>query len=138
MIKKQFTLYLENKPGALSRVTRQLGREKVNIDGISVAESSDVSLVQIVASNAARTRAVLKRLAIPFTVRDVSVLPLENIPGALCSVVSELARTKVNINYVYATGSAGKTPSTDYVVIGAPDLGKVEACWELVSGRRGK
>ena len=138
MIKKQFTLYLENKPGALSRVTRQLGREKVNIDGISVAESADVSLVQIVASNAAVTRRVLKRLAIPFTVQEVALLPLENVPGALCRVVSELARKKVNINYVYATGSAGRCPATDYVVIGAPDLSKVEACWEQVCGRRGK
>ena len=56
MIKKQFTLYLENKPGALAKVTRQLGNEKVNIDGISVAESTDVSLVQVVASNAAATK----------------------------------------------------------------------------------
>jgi hypothetical protein len=138
MIKKQFTLYLENKPGALSKVTRQLGRAKVNIDGISVAESTDVSLVQIVASNAATTRRILKQLAIPFTVQDVTLLPLENVPGALCSVVSELARSKVNINYVYATGSAGKSPSTDYVVISAPELDKVEACWEQVCGRRRK
>ncbi|MBT3192066.1 MAG: ACT domain-containing protein [Verrucomicrobia bacterium] len=138
MIKKQFTLYLENKPGALSKVTRQLGRAKVNIEGISVAESTDVSLVQIVASNAATTRRILKQLSIPFTVQDVTLLPLENVPGALCSVVSELARRKVNINYVYATGSAGKSPAVDYVVIGAPDLDKVEACWEQVCSRHRK
>ncbi len=140
MIKKQFTLYLENKPGALAKVTRQLGNEKVNIDGISVAESTDVSLVQVVASNAAATRRILKRLGIPFTVQDVSLLPLKNVPGALCSVVSELARHKVNINYVYATGSTGKgrNVATDYVVISAPDLDKVEACWEQVCGRKAK
>lgn len=134
MIKKQFTLYLENKPGALAKVTRQLGTAKVNIEGISVAESTDVSLVQLVASNAAATRRILTRLSIPFTVQDVLILPLKNIPGALCSVVSELARKKVNINYVYATGSSGS--ETDYVVISAPDLEAVEACWEHVRGRR--
>ena len=32
MIKKQFTLYLENKPGALEKVTRLLGKEKINIE----------------------------------------------------------------------------------------------------------
>jgi hypothetical protein len=130
MIKKQFTLYLENKPGALAKVTRQLGREKINIDGISVAESTDVGLVQIVASNAAATRRVLKRLKIPFTIQDVSLLPLENTPGALCRVVSELARSNVNINYVYATGGHGKGKS--YVVISAPDLEEVEHCWSQV------
>jgi hypothetical protein len=135
MIKKQFTLYLENKAGALAKVTRQLGLEKVNIEGISVAASTDVSLVQLVASNAARTRRVLARLTIPFTVQDVSLLPLENEPGALCRVVSELARMKLNINYIYATGSAERSHATDYVIISAPNLDKVEACWEQVRGR---
>jgi hypothetical protein len=132
MIKKQFTLYLENKPGALAKVTRQLGREKINIDGISVAESTDVGLVQMVASNAASTRRVLNRLGIPFTVQDVSLLPLENVPGALCRVVSGLARENVNVNYVYATGSTGKKGTLSYVVISAPDLEEVERCWEQV------
>lgn len=139
MIKKQFTLYLENKPGALAKVTRQLGREKVNIEGISVAESTDVSLVQLVASNAAATRRVLKRLSIPFTVQDIALLPLENVPGALCEVVSALARNKVNINYVYATGSTGqRNGARENVVISAPDLEKVEACWDQLRERTAK
>ena len=58
MIKKQFTVYLENKPGALARVTERLATAKVNIEGISVAASSDVGLVQVVVSNAAATKKV--------------------------------------------------------------------------------
>ena len=36
MIKKQFTLYLENRPGLLAKVTRLLAMHKLNIEGISV------------------------------------------------------------------------------------------------------
>jgi len=132
MIKKQFTLYLENKPGALEKFTRLLGKEKINIEAISVAASTDMSLVQILASNAAATRKILKKLNISFSVQDVSLLPLLNAPGALWHVVSALAKNNININYIYATGNVEKNGAMDYVVISAPDLDKVEDCWKKV------
>jgi hypothetical protein len=132
MIKKQFTLYLENKPGTLEKVTRLLGKEKINIEAISVASSTDISLVQILASNAAATRKILKKLKVSFSVQDVLLLPLVNAPGALWHVVSGLAKNNININYIYATGNVEKNGTTDYVVISAPDLDKVEDCWKKV------
>ncbi len=129
MIKKQFTLYLENKPGTLAKVMQKLADADINIDGISVAESTDVGLVQIVVSNAAQTRQILQRTKTPFTVQEVCLLSLDNVPGALCRVVSQLAQAHVNVNYVYATGSPNRKSGQAYVVIGAPDLKAVEQAW---------
>lgn len=129
MIKKQFTLYLENKPGALATVTRRLASEKVNIEGISVAASTDVGLVQVVVSNAAATKRVLSTAGIAFTVQDVAIVPLPNRPGALSRVVSKLATSGVNINYVYATACDCGGNCNCYAVISAPDLKKVESIW---------
>ena len=133
MIKKQFTLYVENKPGELAKIARMLTKEKINIDGVSVAETTDVGLIQVVVSNAAKTRKVLKKAEIPFTVQNVSLLLLKNVPGALWDVVDRLAKKKVNINYVYATGCNGNKTCEAYVVIGAPDLNKVEEAWTSVT-----
>ncbi|MDD5521472.1 MAG: hypothetical protein PHI84_11690 [Kiritimatiellae bacterium] len=126
MIKKQFTLYLENKPGELARVTRVLAIEKVNIEGISVSAGSDVGLVQLIANNASATNKGLAKARVPFTVQDVSVIPLRNEPGALELVVSKLAAVGININYIYATSCLNKNCKC-HVVISAPDLRKVEA-----------
>jgi len=134
MIKKQFTLYLENRPGALAKVAQGLEREKINIEAISVAASTDMSLVQLLPSNAAKTRRVLKKLGVSFTVQYVSLLPLDNVPGALCKVVSVLAKSNVNINYIYATGNVTAKGAMDYVVISAPDLDNLEKCWKQVCG----
>jgi hypothetical protein len=127
MIKKQFTLYLENRPGVLARVTRTLAASSVNIEGISVAATTDVGLVQIVVNNAAATRRELHALKVAFTVQDVVLVPLRNRPGSLSQVVSKLARKKINLNYVYATACDCKNGCNCYAIISAPDLAGVEA-----------
>jgi hypothetical protein len=127
MIKKQFTLYLENRPGALAKVTRVLASAKVNIEGISVSSSVDIGLVQIVVSNAQLTKQLLTRARIPFVTQDVVLLELPNKPGALARVVAEIARMGLNINYVYATACDGDAECRCFTIISAPNLKEVEA-----------
>lgn len=133
MIEKQYTLYLENKPGVLADLTNQLARAKVNIEGISVAESTDVAIVQLVVNRAKAAAAVLKKAKIPYTVQNVALVHLSNKPGSLARIVSKISKFRVHINYVYATGCACKKPCDCYAVIGAPDLKKVEKAWRAVS-----
>ncbi len=132
MIKKQFTLYLENKPGSLSNIMKKLAANKINVEGISVSESTDVALVQLVPSNPAKARALLEQEGVPLTVQDVSVITLQHVPGSLSRVVSQLAKGGVVVNYIYATGcSCGGTHGCScYVVIGADDLKSVEKFWK--------
>lgn len=126
MIKKQFTLYLENKPGELSRVAKSLSVGKVNIEGISVSAGVDVALVQLIADNASAAKRSLAKIDVPYTVQDVAVVPLRNEPGSLEMVVSKLADAGVNIDYVYATTCVSRGCEC-YVVISARNLAKVEA-----------
>ena len=132
MIKKQFTLYLENKPGALAIVTRLLANADVNIDGISVAGTADVGLVQLVVSNARATQQALKKANIAYTVQDVARVAMPDKPGALSEVIARMAKKGININYVYATGCDCKDGCNCYAIISAPDLKKAEKAWNSV------
>lgn len=126
MIRKQFTLYLENRPGVLARVTRLLAAKRVNIEGISVSASTDIGLVQIVVDNAATARRVLRAAKVPHMIQDVALVPMRNEPGALADLVTKVARRGININYVYATGCDCAKSCNCYAIISAPDLKKVE------------
>ena len=130
MIKKQFTLYLKNRPGELAKVMKKLADLNINIEGISVSESTDISLVQIVVSHSMATRKILRMSKIPFTVQDIALLPIRNEPGALSKIVARLARHGVNINYVYATANQCRNACDCYAIISAPNLKKVEAAWK--------
>ena len=129
MIKTQFTLYLENKTGILAKITRLLATAKVNIEGISVAETTDVSLVQVVVDNAAAAKRALKRGNVSFTQQAVAVLPLSNRPGALASVAARLAKAGININYLYCTTPDGHH-AEPVVVVSGEDLARIEKLWK--------
>ena len=130
MIKKQFTLYLENKPGALAKITSLLAMEKINLEGISVSASTDVGLVQIVPGDSESAKKVLMKANVPFTVQDVALLPLQDKPGSLAEAASALAKAGININYVYATTCDCEGECNCNVVISAPNLAKVESVWK--------
>ena len=129
MVKKQFTVYVENKPGALATLTGKLAKAEVNIEGISACSSTDVGLIQLVVSNAAKTRAVLKEVGVAFTSQDVVVLPISNELGSLAEVVTKLAKSGININYLYATACDCKKGCRCYAVIGAQNMSAVNKLW---------
>ena len=120
MIKRQFTLYLENKPGMLAQVARLLAKAKVNIEGISVAESTHTALVQLIVDNSENARSAMERAKIPFTCQQVAVLALDHKPGALADLASKLAKEKININFIY--GTAIDDQNRCCLVISANDL----------------
>jgi hypothetical protein len=127
MIKTQLTLYLKNRPGELARATNAITAADVNIEGLSIAATADVGLVQIIASNTARVRKALNSARIPFTEQKVAVLRLKDRPGELGKLAKRLARKMVNINCVYATAPPPGARGECSVVINADDLQQVEA-----------
>ncbi len=129
MIKTQFTLYLDNQPGALYAVTSMLAEARINIEGISVAGSQESGLAQFVTSDTDATHAMLKEASIAFSSEEVAILSMTNEPGVLTRGLSRLAKAGVNIDYLYGTCAECCDSKRANVVISAPDLQAVEDAW---------
>lgn len=129
MIKTQFTLYIENRPGAFFAVTCRLAEEKINIEGLSVAGSEDTGLAQLVTSDAKATHDLLKSTGTPYSTDEVVVLAMRNEPGALSRGLSRLSKAGVNIDYIYGSASDCCDAEHCNIVISAPDLQAVEDAW---------
>jgi len=129
MIKTQFTLYLENKPGALFGVTCRLAEAKINIEGLSVAGSEETGLAQLVTSDTKAAHELLKASGMPYSTDEVAVLPMRNEPGALSRGLARLSKADVNIDYLYGTASDCCDAEHCNIVISAPDLQAVEDAW---------
>ena len=100
----QLSVTMENIPGQLGRLCRILAQANVNIRGITVADSTDVSTIRLCVSNPAAAKKALREVGVQFSTQEVLVVEMEDKPGALERVAARLGEAGVNVQYVYGTG----------------------------------
>ena len=99
---EQITIFLENKPGGLEKVTKILKDAPINIRTLAVADTSDFGIVRLIVNNVELATIVLKESG--FTVSRTTVVAVEvpDRPGGLHSILEVLAKENINIAYMYA------------------------------------
>jgi hypothetical protein len=107
---QQISVFLENNAGRLGEVTRVLAGAGVNLRAISIADTADFGILRLIADN---TGAALKALGdAGYTTRitNVAAVEIEDKPGSLADVMELFQKSKVNIEYLYASleGNVGK------------------------------
>ncbi len=119
-IATQFSVMLENKPGALAEVCSELAAKAVNIQGIMTSDVRGWGTVRLVVNHPAAARKVFDAIGLRFTEENVWMLRLSDRPGALGRVTRKLAEHKINIEYAY--GSIEKGSPKALVVMAVSDL----------------
>ena len=102
----QLSVALENVPGQLSRLCRVMAQAKVNIRGISVSDSADISTIRLIVSDPAAAKNALREAGLCFASQEVLVVELDDKPGALEEVAARLGDAGLNVLYIYGTGDA--------------------------------
>lgn len=102
----QFSVFLVNKPGILSRVCDELASHKVNLVALTLMDSVEHGVFRLVAQDVVKARSVLKSLNIPTTETEVLLVEMPNRPGALAEICSRLNSHHVSIKYAYVTSGA--------------------------------
>jgi hypothetical protein len=99
---KQISLFVENKPGRMAKVSKTLSDAGVNIRALTVAEAGDFGVIRMVVDDPDKGYQVLHDNG--FTVSETEVLAVEmkDIPGGLYEIVNTLGESNVNVDYAYA------------------------------------
>ena len=118
----QFSIFLVNKPGVLSRIFRELAKAKVNVSALAMMDSMEHGVLRMIVEDPTTTRRMLQTLNIPVTETDVLAVTLPNRPGAAADLCDRLSAAHIHIGYMYSTsgGKGGKTT----VVLKVPDIKK--------------
>ena len=99
---EQISIFLENKAGRLSEVTRTLANAGVNIRALSLADTSDFGILRLIVTNNEKAKEELKKNG--FTVGKTTVVAVEvdDRPGGLNTILSVLSEGGINVEYMYA------------------------------------
>src|SRR5215471_13871637 len=98
---KEFTVTIEDKPGALGRCFVALAEAGVNILAFQSYVEDRESLVRFLADDTTTARKTLAAMSMIFEETDVAVASLPNRRGALGRAAARLGENQINIDYSY-------------------------------------
>jgi hypothetical protein len=109
------TIYLDDQPGELARLTAVLGQAGVNIEGYcAVTSAGGQGEVHLLVEDGATAFDALGRAGIDVAAeQEVAVVAVEDRPGALSDVARKLGEAGVNITLTYLATSTRLVFSCD-------------------------
>jgi len=99
---RQISIFLENKPGQLSAICRDLAGAGINIATLSLADTSDFGIVRMIVDDHEKAQNVLADKGHVVNVCKVVAVCVPDRPGGMAGVMSVLDKAGVNIEYSYA------------------------------------
>lgn len=98
----QVSVFLENKPGTLNKMTEVLAKHNVNIRALSLADTKDFGIVRMIVNDVFEATNVLKEANFVATFTPVLVYGITDEAGSLNNLLQKFAEADVNIEYMYA------------------------------------
>jgi hypothetical protein len=97
----QVTVFVENKPGRISKVTRVLADKGINIRAITISDMGEYGLINVVTNDPDRAESVLREEGLTVSRKYVIGVLMEDVPGALADVAEFLHKKEINIANAY-------------------------------------
>ena len=119
----QVSVFLENKPGTLNKLTEVLAVHNINIRALSLAETSEFGIVRMLVNDVFEATNVLKENNFVATLVPVLAYAVEDKAGDLNAILEKFTAADVNIEYMYAF--AGKERA--YMIFRVNDTKKAES-----------
>ena len=98
---KEFTVTIEDKPGALGKCFLALAERGVNVLAFQSYVEDRESLARLLVDDPRTAKAVLGDLRMIFEETDVAVAKVPHRPGELGRAAARLGEKQINIDYSY-------------------------------------
>ncbi len=122
---KQISVFLENKPGQLKKMTGVLAEHQIDMRALSLAETKDFGIARLVVDDAYEAVNVLKDANFVANLTKVLAVAVPDEPGGLDTLLSLFAEAGVNIEYMYAF-IGGKDVKHAYMIFRVADTKAAE------------
>jgi hypothetical protein len=130
---KEFTVTIEDKPGALGRCFRALADRGVNILAFQSYVEEGESLTRFLADDVNTARDVLGGMRMIFEVTDVATVRVAHKAGELARAAARLGENRINIDYSYCGMEPGSIEGL--LVFGVDNLPKASAVLDELSAK---
>lgn len=117
---EQLSVFLENKPGHLARLTRTLADAQINLRALMVADTSEFGVVRIICDHPGAAKRTLEDAGFGASITRVIAVEIPDRPGGLAEVLDVLGEAGVNVEYAYAFVEPGAAAAVDIFKVDDP------------------
>ena len=121
MIIKQLSIFLENRPGTLDEALAILKGAGININALSLADTSEFGLLRLIVDDPDKAKAAIKQAGYTSSVNEVVSVELKQEVGYLSGIIKKISDAGINVEYMYASSSSSTGAS---MIIKTDDLAK--------------
>lgn len=119
MFVEQISVFLENKSGRLSEVTRTLGSNGIDISALSIADTTDFGILRLIVNKPQKAEETLRAEGFTVSVTSVIAIGVKDKPGGLAMALEILEKAQIGIEYMYAF--VGKSEDEALVILKVED-----------------
>ncbi len=123
MITKQLSVFVENRQGRLGEVLGVLKDNGVNVLSLSLADTTEFGLLRLIVNDPELGKEKLSSQGFSTMLTDVLIIKIPHVSGSLQSILDNLSKNDVAIEYMYGLSIDGERAS---VVLKASDMAKAD------------
>lgn len=94
-------IFVENKPGKLSRIAELLGNAKIDILALDVADDGQFGVVKLLTADPERTKQILSEANMTVAFNRVACIEIPDKPGGLLHLSEALKAADLNVTEAY-------------------------------------
>ena len=98
---KQFSIFLQNKVGALLEVVKLLNANEVHVLALNSQDSTDSAIVRIIASDPDAVESIFDLHEIAYSISEILVVEMKEVATDLKRMLQSLLMAEVNIQVCY-------------------------------------
>ena len=98
----QISVFVENKPGALSEITASLAEAGIDLKAFTIADKSEFGVLRFLSDSPTQALALLKRNGWVASKTPVISVRMAHKPGSLAKILKIFADALVQVEYMYA------------------------------------
>lgn len=97
----QISIFAENKPGRIEKITRILKEREVNLRAITISSSDNFGVIKLLVDKPAVAYQALAAAGFSVFRREIIAVLMEDRPGGLHAVAEVLGKAGINIEDAY-------------------------------------
>ena len=94
-------VFVENKPGKLSKIAGMLGSEGIDILNLELADEGQFGVFKILTAEPERAKQVIADAGMPVAFNQVAVIEIDDRPGGLVKLAKALDDAGFNLSDAY-------------------------------------